>query len=1635
MSVAVTLSAAAKNQGKELHGLLLSYMQLEDLHPDSLERNIDSLKQCRLQSQDAARCAVYAAAIGRLYAERMYWRSVGTDLRDSALVWYGRALAERDVLAQTKAKQWKPFVVIGKDEGYFAGDMLNVVWRSMVGSVSKSVRDTASVLPKYGEMIASYRQRGLRTGALLLAIDSLYDAGHEVTEADLLRLRDQYADLPLCAELYLRLATEGDKTPQQRREWLQQGIARYPKYKRISALKNALTRLSDPVFQWDGPTHVYPGKQYLWRFTVRNVQAVVIDGKEHAFPVHDPVETFTDSIRWMAPAVGDYTLTFVPRTSAKLAEKVRPLEQKIRVSALQALCQAMPDGRVRFLVVDAQTGRPQGGVKIEAFAPNNDTVPYFVGQTDNYGKVSVRRWVRKGSSSESAQIRFRMSRGDETHLPITSVYAHADRWQGPPSDSAETVRLYTDRNIYRPGQTVHVGGIAYNQLDWDARAISGRTYLLELLDASHKSIEQRDVTTDDMGVFSTDFTLPEDGKNGYFQLRVGNLAYAHFRVEEYKRPTFEVTLSDSLLALPTDSPQSSASSLSSSAMSCVVRGFAANYDGTPLRNARVTGSYRWQHSWFYPAKRMPFSESQPLDTLETDDEGRFQYTLSLPQGDSRMRPSLFVSVDVLSQQGESHNAQHWYWRQWPTPPPTDPAKIDSTFLVRCVADSFAIDRPGRIAVTTNLRDVCLHYMLTAAGKVWTDTMLVLSQETRFIDIPYRPEYDQSATASFCFVQDERVFTDTKTIRLARPDNQLRMRWDTFRDLLQPGQQEEWRLTLLRPDGTPADASVMVTMYDASLDYFGQHQWNFNISRGHREYAVPFRSVWNETAGISAHAWYSQKTKKERPMTFTEVDGTLFHVGAYTRGMGGVRLYKNMMVASAAPMTAMATSMDGAIMEERAEAEVALRQDDGDVDDAASEDSTGASDDTLPLVPLRENFNETAFFYPQLRTDKDGKVNITFTLPESLTRWNLLGIAHTGDLNYRNIREQVEARKDLVAQLHLPRFLRPGDEAVLTATVRNVSDVAQQGRGMMQVLDAKTEKVLKQWKADIRLEAHQDSVLHFAVSVPLTGETEGTIVRWAVEGTTCSDGEQRLLPILPATMPVTNTVAITAYDPSVQQIDLSAIFPANVAHRRLTVEYTTHPEQYALQALPVLAQAKHSDVLSLVAAYYAGVLGKALDVNMPDSTATYLERIAELQTSDGGFRWYPGMHSSPYLTREVCYLLTRLRMLTGQRVATQVNERAVHYLLTQRIDSTYLSVADLRTLYIVQYSGVILSKDEQKKVNFLLKMAKREDAEEEGYERQALLAIVLKQAGADRKARKCAELFRKYIVSNPLRGSYIEFPKGAFTSIDRKLHIHVQLMEALQRINPADTLLLGMRRYLLQQKRTQEWSTPVNSANAVFALMNGAEVQRSTSTSSRLRDLLTLTRQHTSVQNFTAQNDTLGYLRDSMEVDARTLPVRLRLQKFSKGESWGAVYADFQQNYDQVEARGEGLTVRAEYPSGMKRGNRYKVRYYISADRDYEYVTLLLPRPAATEPVNQRSGYAWSAQSGIGWGGGLGYYRQVHDATTELSFHQIPRGEYLIEEDLYVEREGTYHSGVSVIRCEYAEEFQGHSADTVLKIGQ
>lgn len=1589
----VPLALAAKvPPGKPLSALLRDILSIGEIHPDSVYPYIQRIETARTAQTDKAARAVYTLALGRLYAVHQYTaRYAGQeDYPQRALQCFADVLAQKDLLARTRAKDWVPVIQRERGERYFNGDMLNVAWRTMKQSLDKHMLDTATTLPRDTDLITYYRKQGNREAALLLALDALEE--EQTTQEDWKEFARQHHDLPLCAEICLAASRQPNLKPWERYAWLESALTSHPKYEGIQAIENERRMLTDPYFQWEAPRTAYPGKTYTWYFRTRNLQSVAVGKAIYPLSNSAPYEEQLDSIRWTAPTQpGKHAFTFLPRPGVKVADKVKPLRQEVFVTALQMLYQTLPNKRAQVLVVDAESGQPRSDVTLNCYDPDHDSLTHTY-TTDSKGRAII---PFPQVNKRTRPLRIRMSTPEEQGLDIHTLY-EGRSWQRAGTVLRTQVRLYTDRAIYRPGQDVEVGGLIYHQQDWNAQVVPEATFTLILSDAEGKECARQEVRTDSMGVLAAHFSLPSDRRSGSWKVNIqGHAAFTYFRVEEYKRPTFEVTLADTA---------------EHRGDSLFLRGRALRFDGTPLRDARVTGTatpspYRWGYSP-YP--------TLPLDTLQTDADGRFAYHLRR----DTTTTGLNLQVNVLSPYGEQQPASRWY-RTAPerTQPPVRP---DSTFLVRCEADTFDAARPALIHLYSNQPDVYLYYTLAANGRVVLDTLFTLSRDSIRLEIPYQEAYGQGASATFCFVKGEQVYSQRVPLYLTKPDTGLRLRWDTFRNLLQSGQTEEWRLTLLRPDGTPARANLMATLYDASLERLAVQRWGLTVERGYDLSAALYRIVPRTQGAYPEDRFYMQKRKRGQELTFSSLNEELFSTASPYYGTRASRELRELMVTGAAPAMVRATKASAPKIRLRGtgNAAQAVAQESMDTEalaDQETEAGSEATEEQAIALPLRENFHETAFFRPTLRTDAKGQVSIVFTLPESLTTWRFLGVAHTADLYTAGLKEDIVARKDLMAQLRLPRFLRPGDEAQLTATVTNCTEKPQTGRATLQIVDAQSEKVLKTFRLALTIPAQSDTVCTF----PYTAGEGDLLVRWAVENAACSDGEQRLLPVLPATLALTHTRALTAFGPSTQETDLRTLFPEDATQRRITVEYTMHPEELARQALPALAVTKRQDVLSLASAYYAGRLGQALDVPMADSTSLYLQRLQALQRADGSFTWYPGMPGSPYLTREVGYLMARLQLLTGDCGAKETFQKAARHLL-QELDvpkepSAYL----LRNLYVIQQASLTLNKNERSRVDSLVRLVKRLAPEALGLEAQALSAIVLQQQGEGRKAQRMVEAFTRRLVETPTGGTAIEFPQGPFSSVNRKLHIHVQLMEALQQVSPGSTLLPGMRRHLLQQKRTQEWATPVTSANAVFALL----YQQPTYEPTPCRDLLTLTLTPKGTVNFTPANDSPGYLRDSLQVESGVRQVRLH--KFSQGESWTNVYADFRQPFATAQAESTGLSVRSGYPEQAQRGDRLTATHRLTADRDYDYVTLRVPRPAALEPVHQRSGY--------GWQDGLAYYREVKDDCTLYHFFSIPRGTYRVTEDCYVERNGRYHTGVATIQCVYAQEYSGHSADQVLQI--
>lgn len=1759
--------AGKETPAKKLVSLLTECKEREELVPDSFFSDVLLLKQEIKEQNDSAAKAIYSATLAHLLMQNQHlsqkWSSETKSHPDSIREWsreeymqhasdlYKYALRDLDLLHRVPTKEWIPLVKRGKDEKVYSSSMLAVIWQAMYSDIYYEKRKTNG-LPLFGTFINFYKERGLREAAFRLSLDSVFETKKAMQEAYLLQLKEEYADLPSCDKVYIQLA-QLKNTPEKKRQVIEEGLRLYPK---SVELKNWITEQETPNLYFRMPTFLYPDSEGEVELEVQNLQSVstciyrlpddfqqddeqelltqvlrkgrLVSKDVHAFAPHPPYEKWDDTLHLQIPSLGVYAMVMQANTQVPMEKKPESQVHLFYVSRLRAFSVALPNKRTQIVVVDGQSGKPVPGVSVKLMPVQDSSArkSYTEYTTDERGKAEFY------TQSVRNRMKVKLSKGEDCILPEQELNGSSfyNSFTADKNVPNKNLRIFTDRIIYRPGQTVYVGAVAYSQKGWETQVEEAGEYKLTVKDAKGNMLSERILRTDEFGVLNDSVTLPKEATPGYYTIKIGSTTHS-IRVEEYRRPVFYVEMDPvPAVALPVDSIR--------------ITGKAITYSGVPVAGARVTGkSSSYTGFWWY---QRDFSDSQILDTVYTDAEGRFSVNVSLEsvKNDLRTGANFVVDVDVLSKQGETQQGNtrfslcsRPYVLRGDIPSRQDKerlqpwsfelcastgAKVDGDILCRIIegkdtekasfvqpagksvipselknipsgsyqvvaqyvngkdtaryeqkmelfsmtdtrlveqkdlsiytpCDTFSVKRPAQVQIGTSLKEAWIYLTMAHHEKVFLDT-LICAHDTAFVwEIPYKEEYGDGIRISAALYH-KRLNTAVAALRLALPQKELKSCWKTFRNRLRPGQQEEWQLSLRHTDGTPANANVLLSMYDASLDAIRKHKIDFGLSYS---YLIPWIRYGQLGGSFSGYNFYFPvRFLKTKDWQFSEYDSNyiydVFSLQNVTLGttstLTGAKNGRTLRLRGAPTAVVMASESAQPTSRSKQLVQVASPLAFESVDQTLQGQIAGLDvvNSDLPEGEMRgtkkDAFSELAFFHPTLRTDANGEVKISFTLPESLTSWHLTGFAHDKDLFAALIDETIVAQKELMAELYLPRFLRSGDEASFTASIRNMSERLQQGKANCIIMDAETEKVLARFPVQFRLEAALDTVYTFPVG-SLDNHT-ALLVKWVAEGTDYSDGEQRQLPVLSDLETVTETRAFSVNEKGTSKFNLESLFAHNhpsATNRNMVVEYTACPAWLALKALPSLFTPHCKCVLCTSAAYYATSMAQHILRQVPDADAlvdslqygdmlsldyrmSLLSSLSALQLQDGSFCWFPGMKGNAYLTREVAFQLVRLRHVNVVAdAATVVAERmlnsAVNYLgremhkqvqWMQKEKNVQVGLSTLRYLYILSLSGNKLYEDYQKDEKYLIDLLIQSSGDKKvSIEEASLAAVVLERKGQTKLANKYLEGLDKK-VTHP-DGYYISYPSGSFTSIDRKVQTHVQVMEAFQEVKPSEQKLLnGMTEWLLQQKRTQQWDDPVKTVNAVYALLLDGSQPLDKGNS----DVLKL-REGQKTYTFVTPHTSVGYLRDSLSV---SVPKELRVEKHEKGLSWGAVYATYQMPLDSVRASWQGFHIRREVSSQQpKVGDRLHVRYTITADRDYEFVQLTAPRSAAAEPDASLSGYRYQ--------NGLGYYRQIRDDRTEYYFDRMPKGSYVIEEDWLISRMGNYQTGPVVIKCLYAPEYR------------
>ena len=1830
--------AKAEQNVPQMMKAYLTAMQYRSLlTPDSLKVDMNGLEQWASQTGSMEDKAILYSILGEM--------TMPADVK-KGLGYLQASLKDKDRLLLIPVEKLRPMVRVGEaSKRYFRDNLYNLLARRAIqimqqyrwqaaakanqtNSLPADMTDmdqfvtyqfvpvsdcdlTAAVMQTYQSLLKAYDTETEREGWLLTGIDALNylyrnfsgNFSNDVCQQELRKWIHTYPAVKTVPEAYLALAQflQYQNNQVERLRIVREGIAGYPRYEGINQLKNIEKEILNASLSLEIAT-AYPGEQQSVKVNYKNLTGITLQLYKVNLPVtsavlqnrtthfeskyarlqreeHFSLKPTTDylnvdtTLTIQAPQAGIYFLKAVPDGKKGVSDGTL-----MNVTALKTIYRPLPDGTLELVVVDAVSGQPVSEAEVTIYTEKGGGYsPQQTYQADKQGTLKLdflnsnKYWYNAHTAADNA-------------MPILNLWKNDYYYKE--SKRKEVLQLFTDRSIYRPGQTVYVSGLAYEMEKDSTRVLADKKYTVSLYDANNNETGKVEVRTNGFGSFSGQFVLPSPCLTGYFSLRAADTSVS-FKVEEYKRPTFDVTFEPVKVEYQVGD-------------SIEVVGMAKTFAGAPVQNARVhyniSRSYAWV--WRFMGRGSARWEGEAM----TDADGKFsvpvhfeidsdrresplwyytyniqadvtdgagetqQANLSLPLGSTSMvlnmdnlpdnlvkEKKLEIKLTAMNLSGEpvdtpvtyqvvemeeQKDGQEKEGRKvltgtveanksfvpeaiYALPSGNYRLKLSAkdtqgrectaskNFLLFSLNDKrppfvitdwfyqdgleFDAASPATVYIGSSEKNVYLLYDVFAGNKRLESKRIELSDSVVSFRFPYKKEYGDGILVSMAFVKDGRLYSHNARIMKPAPEKKLQLKWTTFRDKLRPGQQEEWKLTVLYPDGSPAEAEMLATMYDASLDkIYSAHKLDFGVDF---HYVVPL-TYWNTSYMRNAYLYVDFPLKRLRavPLEYSElIIPSTGRMEAMVVGYGG-----SPRATLTGALKIRGRSAANAVMNQEAVTDMVLQEE--MVETSAQEKvEMGSSEELAETgdIQIRENFAETAFFYPQLRTNETGEVSISFVLPESLTRWKFMGLAHTQNVDYGKIEATATASKEFMLQPNMPRFVRVGDKANIAASLMNLSDKGVKGTVRMELFNPETEKVFYSQKQKFDVKGGETGHVNFTFEV--SDKYAVMACRMVADGDTFSDGEQRYIPVLTDKQWVTETVPLNVNGEGAHTFSLENLFNKHsktASEQRLTVEFTAHPAWYVVQALPVVANPQNEDALSWATAYYAHSLAAFIvkenprikqvfdswkaqggtketfmsnlqknqelknillaetpwlteatneaeqkqriatlfDLNtMNSQLAVSVEKLGELQNADGAWSWYKGMQGSRYVTTQVMEMLVRLNALTHQDADSRMQpmiQKGFEYLGKQAAEE-YKSMKEaekkgavglrpseqvLRYLYICALDGKA-PVDEKVNRYFIDKLSG--EGKELTIYGKALGAIILQQAGKVAEARLFMQSLMEYSVVTDEMGRYFDTPKARYSWFSYKIPTEVAAMEAIQRITKDTKAIDEMKRWLLKQKQTQTWETPIATADAVYALM-------ATGASDLLANTggveITLGKEVIR----TPADNAIGYIKKTVSGDVMNIK-KVSVDKEGTGMGWGAVYAQYLESMDQIGEQGNGLSVSRQLYKGdealnesapLKVGDRITVRLTVKADRDMDFVQIKDDRAACMEPLQ--------AVSGFRWGNGLGYYQATKDASTQFFIDQMRKGTYVIEYQVYVNRTGEYQAGIATVQSAYAPEFGGHT---------
>lgn len=1779
MKKIIAKASAAKDYGQLLAAEIRQMTLWKEISADSLTPNVKRMEAEVLKVNDPALKAVRYAVLGKVYRDMNEKKSQE---------FFKKALGQPELLARHTSAEYVPLTLKGVDGSSFNNDLLHLIgfeadskeaYLQLYTYYNKVGNRGAACLCAY-KLIEKYRQddvREVKKSKYLQIIDSLIQIYQDIPEAG-----------ELAVEHFRFMEGATDAKPQDKLNYINYALSRWGEWSRMNELRNAQKRLTEPMFRVkDMPQVLRPGEKVWVQLDVRNLQNLKISisrlniTADNDYNAQDEAtykmllkkttklhqkdfsrdyygrpdyETVKDSIEIGGNLpLGAYLMEVTSDNTG-----IAPQRELFYVSNLAVMIQQLPDDKHRYVVVNATDGQPVPGAKIMLYDRDYD--------------VKTGKWKRlvhaRLTTDENGEAYFKnvdgnvlISTSNDKFTPAKDIYLSRTRYYERKDDKIKH-QLFTDRSIYRPGQTVHASAISYIVKKGLDASVPGKSMELNFIlrDTNWKQVAEQKATTDEYGTASVDFELPKEGQTGLYSISVNGTVTKYVRVEEYKRPTFEITF-------PKVNEKYNWGD------TVVVKASAKTYAGIPVQGAKVAYQVtRRNQLWWWGAGSA--GQLVKTDSCVTREDGTFDVEIPLEASLSGkdeadmsefMRIARFfnfeVSAIVTDISGESHEGVMslplgtkptiltvnlpkrietdslktvtFAYRNASGMPISSRLKyridkgewkdaeanvsvsikeyassassassslvwksgvhqleaicgqdtLQQKFTLFSMKDTHPVEpttewyyqtaktfprdgKPVYIQVGSSENGAHIVYSIIAGNKLLEKGAWELGDSIVTLPFTYKEEYASGIVLNYSFVKQGKCYTRMMSIARPLPEKKLNIAWKTFRNRLTPGQKEEWTLKITTPDGKPAKAQLMSVLYDKSLDQIAPHSWKMSLGF----------SQWLPSCYWTSNLWYytmdllgvyPTKYFDQKQLDVDKFDGKFFSYYAYMQAVELSKLERSSGGTVESVRIEKHSSVKDEVVREEAKgiwirsskmtrvgAAAPSANKVFDVVEEMPQFAGGSGSDArqfLDKVQVRENMNETAFFYPALESDNNGNVAIRFTLPESVTTWKFMGLAHDKEMRNGLLVDEAVAQKTVMVQPNMPRFLREGDKSTIVVKLFNTSDKKVSGNARMQILDPETNKVVWQKTQNYCIDAEGSATISFDVQ----GLKEGVYINKVVAaGNGYSDGEQHYLPVLSNRELVVNTLPITLHQKGEQSFDLSKLFlnkegkqAKGAEEAKVTIEYTNNPSWLMVKALPAISNPDEEDAISLMSAIYANTITNHVQKHLSLENLTQesirlqnqVEKLKKLQNPNGSFSWWKGMKGSRYMTTSVAEMMVRLNAIAGvQKSTARMLTSAIDYLSWQtaqevremkkqeeKKQKVNPSEQALHYLYILSMDGRKMKQNlEQDKAYLLDKMSKMTgDFSIYGKARAAVvLARNSQQNAAYReKAGEYLQSVNEYAVYREEMGRYYDTRKALYSWRNYKIPTQVSVIEAMQMLKPNDKQTIEeLQRWLLMSKRTQVWDTPVNTVDAVYAFMKGNESNWSRKAENAVLKL------DGKLLPMPQDSTTLGYVKTERPGKAS----KLSIDKKSDYTSWGAVYAEFKQPISEIGSMESGIKVRrvivpaeSESKGNAQVGEKVKVTLIITADRDYDFVQITDKRAACLEPVNQLSGYQW----------GIGCYVSPRDHATNFYFDRLSKGKHIVEMEYYVDRKGDYQSGTCIAECTYSPEFGGRTETYELKV--